>query len=116
MSASASLIPELESVIRHGSPDKRAATVKRIANLFIDGAAYFNEDHVGLFDDVLYMKNYNESILKSTSNAVITFDEDVRIVTANEAARTLMEAPDGLIGAKRPPRRSRAGTSRKGPS
>ena len=53
MSASASLIPELEEVIRHGSQDKRATTVKRIANLFIDGAAHFSEDHIGLFDDVL---------------------------------------------------------------
>ena len=53
MSASASLIPELEDVIQHGSQDKRAATVKRIANLFVDGAPHFNEDHIGLFDDVL---------------------------------------------------------------
>jgi uncharacterized protein (DUF2336 family) len=53
MSASASLIPELEHVIRHGSKEKRAATIKRIANLFVNSAAYFNEDHVGLFDDVL---------------------------------------------------------------
>jgi uncharacterized protein (DUF2336 family) len=53
MSASASLIPELEDVIQHGSPDKRAATVQRIANLFVDGAPSFNEVHVGLFDDVL---------------------------------------------------------------
>jgi uncharacterized protein (DUF2336 family) len=53
MSASASLIPELEDIIQHGSQERRAATVKRIANLFVDGAAYFNEDHIGLFDDVL---------------------------------------------------------------
>jgi uncharacterized protein (DUF2336 family) len=53
MSASASLIPELEDVIQHGSQEKRAKTVQRIANLFIDGAAQFNEDHIGLFDDVL---------------------------------------------------------------
>src|SRR5471030_1232367 len=53
MVASASLIPELEDVIQHGSQDKRAATVKRIANLFIDGAPHFSEDHIGLFDDVL---------------------------------------------------------------
>ena len=53
MSAYASLIPELEDVIQHGSQDKRATTVKRIANLFIDGSPHFNEDHIGLFDDVL---------------------------------------------------------------
>ena len=53
MSASASLIPELEDVIQHGSYARRAETVRRIANLFIDGAPSFNEDHIGLFDDVL---------------------------------------------------------------
>lgn len=53
MAASASLIPELERVIRHGSRDKRAETVKRIANLFLDSASLFGEEHVALFDDVL---------------------------------------------------------------
>ena len=53
MSASASLIPELEDVIQHGSAEKRAQTLQRIANLFVDGAPQFNEDHIGLFDDVL---------------------------------------------------------------
>ena len=53
MSASASLIPELEDVIQHGSQEKRAKTIQRIANLFVDGSPHFNEDHVGLFDDVL---------------------------------------------------------------
>jgi uncharacterized protein (DUF2336 family) len=53
MSASASLIPELEDVIQRGSPEKRAATLQRIANLFLDGAPHFSEDHVALFDDVL---------------------------------------------------------------
>jgi uncharacterized protein (DUF2336 family) len=53
MSASASLIPELEDIIQHGSQDKRAKTLKRIANLFVDGADHYNEEHIGLFDDVL---------------------------------------------------------------
>ena len=53
MSASASLIPELEDIIQHGSQEKRAVTLKRIANLFVDGSPHFNEDHIGLFDDVL---------------------------------------------------------------
>jgi uncharacterized protein (DUF2336 family) len=53
MSASASLIPELEDIIQNGTQEKRAVTLQRIANLFVDGAPHFNEDHVGLFDDVL---------------------------------------------------------------
>lgn len=53
MSATASLIPELEHVIKTGSYRKRADTLARVANLFVDGAEKFSEDHIGLFDDVL---------------------------------------------------------------
>jgi uncharacterized protein (DUF2336 family) len=53
MSASASLIPELENVIQNSSQEKRAEAVQRIARLFVDSAPHFNEDHIGLFDDVL---------------------------------------------------------------
>ena len=53
MSATASLIPELEDVIQRGSDARRTEAVRRIASLFVDGAPTFNEDHVGLFDDVL---------------------------------------------------------------
>jgi uncharacterized protein (DUF2336 family) len=53
MAALTSLIPELEDVLQHGSPAKRAETLRRIAELFIDGASRFEEEHVGLFDEVL---------------------------------------------------------------
>ena len=53
MSGAASLIPELESIIQTGSYARRAEAVRRIANLFVDGASSFNESHVALFDDVL---------------------------------------------------------------
>jgi adenylate cyclase len=43
-------------------------------------------ENARLFDDVLSMKNYNESILQSTSNGIITFDMDHKAVTANDAA------------------------------
>ena len=53
MSVSASLIPELEDVVQNGSQEKRAQTIRRIANLFVESATRFNEKHVALFDDVL---------------------------------------------------------------
>jgi len=53
MSVPASLLPELEDVVQHGSAEKRAATLRRITNLFLDGAANFNAEHVALFDDVI---------------------------------------------------------------
>ncbi len=53
MSVPASLLPELEDVVQHGSPEKRAETLHRITGLFLEGAPVFNDEHVGLFDDVI---------------------------------------------------------------
>lgn len=39
-----------------------------------------------LFSDVLSLKNYNESILKSLSNGVITLDQHFKIIKVNDAA------------------------------
>jgi uncharacterized protein (DUF2336 family) len=53
MGAPASLLPELEEVVQHGSVEKRAETLRRITGLFLDGAMSFNDEHVALFDDVI---------------------------------------------------------------
>jgi uncharacterized protein (DUF2336 family) len=53
MGAPASLLPELEDVVQHGSAEKRAETLRRITTLFLDGAERFNDEHVALFDDVI---------------------------------------------------------------
>ncbi|HVY58866.1 MAG TPA: DUF2336 domain-containing protein [Xanthobacteraceae bacterium] len=52
MTRPASLIPELEEVVQHGSAAKRAAMLRQITDLFIDQAGHFSEEHVRLFDDV----------------------------------------------------------------
>jgi adenylate cyclase len=52
-----------------------------------------------LFTDVLELKNYNESILKSLSNGVVTFDQRLIVAKANEAAyRILRLSPESLLG------------------
>jgi len=52
MSAPASLIPELEDVLQHGSAERRARTLQRITSLFLNGANQYSEEHVSLFDSV----------------------------------------------------------------
>ena len=47
-------------------------------------------ENAKLFDDVLTTKNYNDSILKSTSNGIVTLDADGRVVTANDAAEAML--------------------------
>ncbi len=46
-----------------------------------------------LFSDVLSLKNYNESILKSLSNGVITLDQNLNIVKINEAGERILGTP-----------------------
>ncbi len=53
MSVPASLLPELEDVVQHGSAEKRAETLRSITNLFLQGAPKFNYQHVALFDQII---------------------------------------------------------------
>ena len=56
-------------------------------------------ENARLFSDVLALKNYNENILKSLSNGVITLDRQCVIVKMNEAAeRILGLASEALVG------------------
>jgi adenylate cyclase len=55
-------------------------------------------ENARLFSDVLALKNYNESILKSLSNGVVTLDRQCVIVKVNEAAQRILGlAPEALV-------------------
>jgi adenylate cyclase len=55
-------------------------------------------ENAKLFADVQSMKNYNEAMLESMSNGVITLDESERIVTCNAAGqRILRSRPDQIL-------------------
>ncbi|MBI2985185.1 MAG: GAF domain-containing protein [Deltaproteobacteria bacterium] len=49
-------------------------------------------ENAKLFDEVQNMKNYNEAMLESMSNAVITVDEEGKIVTCNTAGLRITRA------------------------
>jgi adenylate cyclase len=56
-------------------------------------------ENAKLFEDVLNMKNYNEGMLESMSNGIISLDADEHIVKCNTAAlRILQESLDNVIG------------------
>ncbi|MBN2752545.1 MAG: GAF domain-containing protein, partial [Rhodospirillaceae bacterium] len=50
-------------------------------------------ENAKLFDDVQTVKNYNESMLESMSNGVLTVSPDGNIVTANAAAARVLKRP-----------------------
>lgn len=53
MSVATSLIPGLDEIVSHADPKRRTEAARRIAELFLQGAASFRPDHVELFDGVL---------------------------------------------------------------
>ena len=54
-------------------------------------------ENAKLFADVQNMKNYNEAMLESMSNAVITLDEAERIATCNAAGLRILKTHPNLI-------------------
>ncbi|MEI6667692.1 MAG: GAF domain-containing protein [Acidobacteriota bacterium] len=56
-------------------------------------------ENAKLFDDVQNMKNYNESMLQSMSNGVVTLNEDGKIVTCNASGQRIFKvAPKDILG------------------
>jgi len=56
-------------------------------------------ENAKLFDEVQNIKNYNESILESMSNGVLTFDAAEKIVTCNQAGlRIFGVRPEHIVG------------------
>ena len=53
MPVATSLIPELDEIIKHGNPKRRAEAARKIAYLYLQSAAKLRPDHVDLFDGVL---------------------------------------------------------------
>jgi uncharacterized protein (DUF2336 family) len=51
-STSESLLDELQSTLAHGTVARRVETLRRVTDLFIDGAVDFSNEQIGLFDDV----------------------------------------------------------------
>ena len=84
MAAPASLLPELEDVVQHGSAERRAETLRRVTGLFLDSAQKFNAQHVALFDDVI--------------GCLI---EEIEVKALAELARSLAPVPNAPAGVVR---------------
>jgi adenylate cyclase len=57
-------------------------------------------ENASLFADVQNIKNYNEGILLSMTNAVLTFDEEGKLKTCNKAGENIFDDPDNPISGK----------------
>src|ERR1700748_3939175 len=49
---SESLLDELQTTRAHGAVARRVETLRRVTDLFINGAVDYSDEQIGLFDDV----------------------------------------------------------------
>ena len=84
MTVATSLIPELDEIFRNGDSARRAETARRIAELYLQGAANYRADHVELFDGIL---------IGLVPHAELAARADLA-----ERLSILANAPSGLVG------------------
>ncbi|MBN9581294.1 MAG: DUF2336 domain-containing protein [Afipia sp.] len=92
MAAAFSLIPELDDIVRNGTPARRARAIGGLSDLFLKSAASFGTEHVALFDDILL------GLIPATP-VEIRADLAVRLAALVNAPPTLVKqfAHDGEI-------------------
>jgi uncharacterized protein (DUF2336 family) len=84
MTVATSLIPGLDEIIRNGDPKRLAEAARRIAELFLQGAANLKSDHVELFDGILI--------------DLVPHTESTARVALAERLSLLGNAPRALVG------------------
>lgn len=47
-----SLLDELQTTLAHGTVARRVETLRRVTDLFIEGAVEYSDEQIALFDDV----------------------------------------------------------------
>ncbi|MBV8926939.1 MAG: hypothetical protein JOZ74_16340, partial [Bradyrhizobium sp.] len=47
-----SLLDELQSTLAHGTVARRVETLRRVTDLFVNGAVDYSDEQIALFDDV----------------------------------------------------------------
>ena len=84
MAVAPSLIPGLDEIVRHGDPKRLADATRRIAELFLSGAAKYRPDHIDLFDGILL--------------GLVPHTEMAARAELAERLSLLVNAPRGLVG------------------
>lgn len=90
--AGLSIIDEVESAIRMGSPEKGLETARRVTDLFLSSAGSFSDEQIALFDDVL------ERLIRTVELRAIA-DMGARVALAEISAQLapIAQAPPSVI-------------------
>jgi uncharacterized protein (DUF2336 family) len=92
MDLKGSLIAELEDAIKSGAQDRRVETMRRVTDLFLNGASQYSDEQVGVFDDVLghLIQRIESKVLVELSTRLAPVDnapvEVIRRLARDDAA------------------------------
>jgi adenylate cyclase len=87
----------MQALNRHDAKGFDKADIARMSAFAAQAAIAI--DNATLFSEVVSARNYNESILRSMSNGVITFDSETRIAKINASAAAILEIKaEAIIG------------------
>ena len=103
MSQAASVIDELEQVLAAGSSDRRTEILRRVTDLYLGHATGFNDEQVGLFNDVLahLIKQVETRALAELGAKLAPIDNAPRRIIRNLARHDEIEVA-GLVLARSP--------------
>jgi len=115
MTATTSLIDDLERTLASGTVEQRIATLSRITDLFIAGAPSYSEDQVDLFDDVILRiaTKIEAKVLARLSNVLapvpnapakvaktLAFSDDISIASPMLSQSERLDDGDLVLNAK----------------
>jgi len=72
--------------------------IAKKTNVTIDSLRKSRKEERLLFDKVNYIRKYNESILKSLNDGVITVDKNLKIIKVNQAAKEFLDIGGSVVG------------------
>jgi uncharacterized protein (DUF2336 family) len=99
-----SLIADLETAIKQGSPESRAQTLRQISTLFLRDADRLNEEQIGVFDDVLCLmvERIEKTALAELSKQLAPVDTaPIKVVRRLARDEEIAIAAPVLSGSKR---------------
>jgi uncharacterized protein (DUF2336 family) len=99
VSTSESLLDELQATLAHGTVARRVETLRRVTDLFINGAVEFSDDQIALFDDVFQclMHHIETSARALLSNRLAPVDRAPPLTVRSLAFDDLIEVAAPLL-------------------
>jgi uncharacterized protein (DUF2336 family) len=83
MQAMSSVLKDVENSIRFESPDRAAETLRRVTDLFLNGAGHYSEQQVALFDEVF--------------SRLVEKIEAVALAELSDRLAPVAQAPAGIV-------------------